>query len=377
MSRKIGVDLHLLSGKHQGSRTFLVNILAEILRLDRDNEYFVYLNDRRGFYPALGLVGDEWERRKNIRLREYAFKSPLLRIAVNLPALEFRDRLDIFHSQYISPPITFARDVVTVHDILYETHPQYFTRPFVLRSKLLIRTSARRAKMVLTDSLFSKSQLIDTYKIPEDRIEVVQGGVNTQRFNRQQIKEAGAYIENKFRLRDFILNVGRLEPRKNQLLLVKAYHQLIRTRITPERLVIIGGRDFLYEPIYRYVQENNLDRRVVILNAVADDELPLFFKAATLFVYPSFAEGFGLPVLEAMACGTPVIASDSTSIPEIAGEACVLIDPGEMSELSRAMAGLLDDPARREELTRKAVERAGRFSWKTAALKTLQVYNKL
>ena len=377
VSKKIGIDLHLLTGKYQGSRTFLVNTLAEILKLDKNNEYFIYLNDKENFFSSIGITRIECDHRENIHLRKYFHESRLFRIGINIPIFEFQDRLDIFHSQYISPLFSFAKDIVTIHDILYETHPQFFSSLFVLRSRVFIRISAQRSKKILTDSLFSKSQLVDIYKIPEQKIEVIPGGADTGRFNEEKKEEAREYIENRFGIRDFILNVGRLEPRKNQLLLVKTYDHLVKTKKIEEKLVIVGPRDFHYEPIYRYVQNNNLRGRVFILNFIGDEELSAFFKAATIFVYPSFAEGFGLPVLEAMACGIPVVASDSTSIPEIAGDSCLLINPYDKDALIQAMAGLLDSPALREDLSARGVKRASQFSWKAAAEKTIKVYNRL
>jgi glycosyltransferase involved in cell wall biosynthesis len=375
LKKKIGIDFHLLSGKYQGSRTYLVNIIPELLILDKENYYFVYLNDKNAFS---GLTAkNQLAMTDSYTLREYFFKSPLFRLGINIPLMECRDRLDIFHAQYISPLFSFARCVVTIHDILYETHPQFFSKTFVARSRFFIPLSARRADKILTDSLFSKSQLVEKYRLGEEKIEVIHGGVDTGKFNRLDKDKAKEYIYEKYGKKNFLLNVGRLEPRKNQLALIQAYDDLLRTMKMDEELLIIGPKDFQFELLYQYIRENGLEKKISIFNDIEDDELPLFYKAAKIFIYPTFAEGFGLPVVEAMACGLPVIGSNTSSIPEIVGEAGLLIDPYNVEDLKEGIKRLLLSPILRDQLSLKAVERSSRFTWKEAALKTLEVYNNL
>jgi len=372
MGKKIGIDFHLLSSKYQGSRTYLINIMHELMKIDRDNTYYICIDDKEKV-PSL----DEHVERDNFPLRKYYFKNPIFRLGINIPFIEYRDRLDIFHSQYISPAFSFAKEIVTIHDILYETHPQFFTKFFIARSKFFIRISARRATKILTDSKYCKSQLINIYKIPEEKIEIINGGANTEKFNTLNKDRAKEYIYKKFKIRSFILNVGRLEPRKNQISLVKAFHYLLRTNKIDEKLVIIGPKDFHFKPIYQYILNNNLESSIFIFNTIGDYELLLFYKAASIFVYPSFAEGFGLPVLEAMACGIPVIASNSSSIPEVVGDSGILVNPHKLENLIDAIKTLLNRSSLRKELSEKAINRSKIFSWKSAALRTLKIYNEL
>ena len=375
MQKKIGIDFHILSQKYQGSRTYLFNIIHQLMKLDKENLYYIYVNNKNDFSP----LQDKAKKIavENFVPKEYIFKSRILRLGINIPFFEYKDKLDIFHTQYIVPLFSLGKQIVTIHDILYESHPQFFSKTFIARSRILIRNSAHKASKILTDSVFSKSQLIEIYKIPEQKIEIIYGGADREIFNPRNKKNAIENIFKKYKIRNFILNVGRLEPRKNQITLVKSYHELLKTYDIEEKLVIIGPKDYNFSPIYRYIFENNLVNHVYIFNTIGDQELPFFYKAATLFVYPSYAEGFGLPILEAMACGIPVIGSNTSSIPEVVGDCGILIDPHKMEDLTNAIKKLIDSPSLKAKQSEKAIERSKNFTWKNAALKTLKIYNEL
>jgi glycosyltransferase involved in cell wall biosynthesis len=260
--------------------------------------------------------------------------------------------------------------VATIHDILYETYPEYFTRFFKLRSSLLIRRTARKAKLVFTVSEYSKRSIVKNYRISPHKITVTYNGVNTNKFFPGS-EDEDIVTRRGLRSGCYILSVGRIEPRKNYVSLITGYARL--NQDSPP-LVIVGQNHFRYTDVADTIHKLSLKGRVIVLNDVGDEELPALYRHARLFVYPSWAEGFGMPILEAMASGVPVICSDTTALPEIAGEAACLIPPGNSQRLSEALHGLLADIEQRKVLIDKGLTQARRFSWQTAAEKTLAGY---
>jgi glycosyltransferase involved in cell wall biosynthesis len=360
---RIGIDAHHVNGKPQGSRTYLVGLLRALSRIAHD-DVVLY-----SFEPA--------ETRKllsspTFHHRRVFPRSARLRVPFVVPALQWIDRLDVFHSQYIAPPLSFVPEVVTIHDLLFETHPELFRGAFSKRSVHLIRRSARRARVVLTVSEYSRRALVDLYGLAEDKVRVTPNAVDHERFR----PLAGGLDEVRDRYHldgPFVLSVGRLEPRKNLARLVRAFSRARRRLDSGLRLVLAGPMDFRFRDVVEEV-ERQPDDQVRLLGAVSDDDLPALYNLAEALLYPSLVEGFGMPVLEALACGTPVLSSPRGALPEVGGDAVLWTDPEDEDALAAGIESIVSDGALRDRLRRRGIERAGGFDWERTATRTLDAY---
>lgn len=233
-----------------------------------------------------------------------------------------------------------------------------------------MRLSARRAGHVFTVSAFSKAEIARRYGVAEDRITVTPNAADPARFfpgdAGQELVTARGFTPG-----NYILSVGRLEPRKNHATLIRAYAKL---GADAPPLVIVGQRDFGYGGIFAEIRLANLEGRVHLIEDADDSELPAFYRNASLFVYPAFAEGFGMPPLEALASGVPVVSSNTTSIPEVIGDAGLLIDPSNTSALTAAMGKILSDPALAARLVEAGLKQAVHFNWIESARCVRQQY---
>ena len=357
--------MHVVDGIFQGSRTHVLELFSEVIRISPDIYFVLFLENidlLRTFSPIFSA--------KNVELVHMPHTNPIKRLCWQLPMLQRKYRLDILHTQYILPIPSFSAGMVTIHDILFETHPRYFTPLFRLRSKILMRLSARRASHVFTVSEFSRQEMLSRYRIAPEKISVIHNGVDETRF---YTGDAGRDIVEGRGLssKGYVLSVGRLEPRKNHVTLLQAYAKLQNATIP---LVIIGQPHFGFDEVFQSIRNLNLESRVHILSDVKDGDLPAFYRHAKLFVYPTSAEGFGMPPLEAMASGVPVISSDSTSIPEVVGDAAVLVPPSDTDALAGAIEHLLSDPKFYSDMQQRGLEQVKAFQWNTAAEKIRAVY---
>jgi glycosyltransferase involved in cell wall biosynthesis len=233
-----------------------------------------------------------------------------------------------------------------------------------------------RADLVLADSQSTKDDLVELLGVEADRIEVVYPGVE-ERFHPIENQALLEEVRRRYNLPPrFILGLGTLQPRKNFVRLIEAYSLLV-TRHSSLQLVIAGGKGWLYEEIFATVERLGLEKKVVFPGFVADEDLPALYNLAELFVFPSLYEGFGLPPLEAMACGTPVITSDASSLPEVVGEAGLMVEATDVEGLTQAMQRVLEDSALRERMIAKGMKQAKKFTWEQAAAKLLSLYEIL
>lgn len=362
---RIGIDFHVVDGIFQGSRTFVLELFSEVIRISPDIHFVLFLENAdllRAFSPTFN--------ENNVELVHMPHTNPIKRLCWQLPLLQRKYRLDILHNQYILPIPSYSTGILTIHDILFESHPQFFKFLFKFRSSILVRLSAWRAQHIFTISDFSKREIISRYGIRPDNITMIYCGVDRTRFF---LGEAGiGIIESRGLVsKSYLLSVGRLEPRKNHVTLLRAYAKLQYVELP---LVIVGQPDFKFDEVFQVIRDLHLENRVRILSDVKDEELPAFYRHAKLFVYPSWAEGFGMPPLEAMASGVPVISSDSTSIPEVIGEAGVLVDPGDVDALAEAINHLLSDQVFYSDKQQRGLEQVEAFQWSAAAKKVRAVY---
>lgn len=355
---RIGIDFHIWDGKFQGSRSYVLGLYKAAIRMAPDIDFVFFLRDTESLkaaHPEFGLAHVELVSvRKTSAWKRYAYQLTWLRI---------RHRLDVMHTQYRVPFLSADRTLCTIHDILFESHPEHFHRLFVMHSRLSIRHAAKAAGAVLTVSEFSRSEIMGRYGVDGRRIGVTRNGVDLVRFCPGDA-DAGTLSRYDLTPGGYILSVGRLEPRKNYARLIRAWGCLGED--APD-LVLVGQKDFMFTAIFDALRDAPRRERIHILERVDDKDLVHLMRGALIFAFPTLAEGFGMPVLEAMACGTPVLTSDVTALPEVTGDAAVLVDPTCVDAITQGLAGMLNDPDHLRLLASRGLERAGQWTWIGAA----------
>jgi glycosyltransferase involved in cell wall biosynthesis len=307
------------------------------------------------------------------------------RARLPLPVNWITGPIDIFHSpDFTLPPVSRGtRTLLTVHDLSFIRDPQ--SAPAVLRDYLndVVPRSVARADRVLADSQATRDDLVQLYRTPPEKIFVLYSGVH-ESFQPVTDSATLAAVRARYGLGDapFVLAVGTLQPRKNYVRLIQAFAatrsgQSNRPRDEALRLVIAGGKGWLYDSIFAEVERLGLQDRVLFPGFVADADLPALYSAACVLAYPSIYEGFGLPMLEAMACGTPVVTSTASCLPEVAGDAALLVQPTDVDALAAALDRALTDEALRADLIAKGRARARQFSWDEPARQLLEIYQSL
>lgn len=363
---RIGVDAHVMTGKFQGTRTYMYYLYKNLCRLKHDHE-FVFFGNWEGTRP----FGEDAEH------IDYLSDSRIKRLTYQTAPLIKKHGIDLLHVNYNAPLFLSCKLIVTLHDILWETHSQFFKPGQVLRNRLLSCLSSYRATQIHTVSEFTRNAVMQNYRVSREKIHVVPNGVDFNVYNHLNKEASAETIFSKYSVKDFILTVGRIEPRKNHLGLINACHQLIKRQVDLPDLVIIGQRDFSDEPVFQLVKQLNLEHKIHFLENISDDELPDFYRAAKLFIYPSFAEGFGLPPLEAMASGIPVITSRTTSMPEVTGTAASIIDPCDTDQLADEIEKIIGDHGLQEKMSQQSLARSKKWTWENAAKKYLLAVDHL
>lgn len=367
---RIGIDAHSVGMGAGGNETHYENLLRWLARVDDRNEYVFYFSHLNDAQMATYAPGPRFTATR------LAAKSSVLRVATLLPWAARRDRLDVFQAQYVLPPALGCKTLLTVADIAYEHFPASFPPLQALRCKLTIPNSIRRADHVLTVSQFSKRDIATRYHVDPDKITVTYHGADAI-FRPLDRAASRAEVEKRYGVSGpFILYVGRVQARKNVPRLVEGFAQL-KQRGAAHKLLIVGPKDYQFDQLLRTIERTQAAQDIVFTGYVPAEELPVLFNAGELFVYPSLFEGFGLPVVEAMACGTPVITSRGSSLEEVAGDAAWLIDPYETESLTAGLEKLLGDPALRAAFARKGLERSKHFSYEAAARQVMQLYERL
>lgn len=363
---KIGIDARSLQEKGTGAGRYLANLLKYYLEIDSNNKYFLYLNR-----PAEGL--DARYACRVIRLPGMPFSMPWMNI--RLPLALIKDKIDLLHLPFFGYPfIRPCPTVVTILDIVFEPHPEYLPPHKTAVLRAIFRHAARTAKKIIAISEFTKNEIIKYYGVKEDKVEVIY--LASDPVFRRIIDSSKCEQVNRVYgiTKKYILCVGAIHKRKNIERLLQAFKEL-KQKNDDVQLVLVGGVIWDSVDLNNLICGSGLTDSVVYLQYVPDEDLVYLYNSAEMLVYPSLYEGFGLPLVEAMACGTPVIASNATSIPEIVGEAGILFDPYNISEMSDAMATVLGDNTLKARLTDKSLKRAMKYSWLKTAQQTINIYN--
>lgn len=368
---RIGIDAHCIGQRKTGNETYTYNLVKHLGLLEPDGiDYVVYLTSKAGHNGGV-FVGPR-SRTKLIRP-----ETPYIRIPIGFASESRAEKLDVFHAQYILPHHLRCRTVLTVHDVIYERYPEFFTKPHYYRNKILIPWSCRRADHIITVSESSKRDLIEIYGLDPRRITVTYNGPHDCYRPLDQM-EAKEHVRRRYGVQgEFILYVGAIHPRKNVPRLLSAFTKLKSKQKIPQKLVIVGPKAWLATEAFRAIENHPAKGDIIVTGYVPQEDLAYFYNAATVFVYVSICEGFGLPVLEAIACGTPTITSRGSSLEEVAGSAAVLVDPLDVSAIVSAIENVLSDSNLRARLRELGVARSSRFSCHEMALRTQAVYRQV
>jgi glycosyltransferase involved in cell wall biosynthesis len=298
------------------------------------------------------------------------------RLTYTLPQLCRDWQADILHVTYNAPFISPCPVVVTVHDVLFQRYPEFFSARDRLLFATLLRLTLHRAAAIITDSASSQTDILHFYPWTTGKVHVVPLAANATFHPVEALEVRQAACARYGLVPGFILAVGNLQPRKNMLRLVAAFRSLLAQGIVRPQLVLVG-KDALRSDQFRgQVRDLVEDGRLVLTGYVPECDLPALYSAAGVFAYPSISEGFGLPILEAMACGAPVVTSDCSSMPEVAGSAALLVDPMQVDRIAAALHIALAQPALAEALRQRGRARVAQFTWDATARQTVEVYRR-
>jgi glycosyltransferase involved in cell wall biosynthesis len=370
---RIGIDATALPSKPVGAGNYIIQLIRGLARLETGCELVVFT------YPhGRGLIGlPETSGLRWVLLTERSPAQRLIWEQVAFPGLVQRAQIDLLHSPHYTRPVSLpCASVVTFHDMTFFLYPQLHTWARRVFFPLMIRLSARLADVILAVSESTRQDAIRLLGLSPERISVTPLGVSEQ-YRPMAQPDLLEAVRRRYRLPErFILYVGLVEPRKNLPGLIRAYHSLSASGNLPF-LVIVGQFGWRHTEVIRLVEQLGLHESVLFAGYVAPADLPMVYNLAEVFVYPSTYEGFGLPPLEAMACGTPVITTAVSAMPEHVGDAGVLVPPGDDHELAQALQRVLEDPHLRQELASKGPLRAAQFTWERTSRATLQVYRQV
>lgn len=363
----IAIDVHSLGSRAAGNETYYQQLLRGLALDGSQNQYTLFYT-----HPEAPQSNPADNRFRWITIPQ----NPLLRLGISLPRQVKQVAPDVFHCQYIAPPFLSSKMVVTIHDLAHEHLPGFAHPLETLVMRKLVRATAKRADRILTVSNFCAADIARTYQIAPEKIVVACPAVSEQ-FRPRDRGIAQEAVARKYGIEPpFLLYVGRIQARKNIGRLVEAYARLQQQGPAP-KLVMVGKPDWGFRQLQNTIDALNLRSRVVLPGYISGDDLPLFYNAAELFVFPSLFEGFGLPVLESMASGAPTITSRGSSLEEVAGDGALIVDPYDVQSLSDAMGKLLNDADLRRDLVARGLRRSKQFTvWKFAS-QVLEVYLSL
>jgi glycosyltransferase involved in cell wall biosynthesis len=294
--------------------------------------------------------------------------------SLGLPLHLLRNSFDLFHGTNYEVPLWSRRPtVVTIHDLSLLVHPEVHEPALVRRARWRLPLMAKSASKIITPSTSVKNEVCERFGISADKVAVTPEAPRTA-FKRREDAEVPELLKRLRLDRDFVLFVGTIEPRKNLRRLIEAFDHLLRTTSLSPKLVIAGGKGWLMDDFDTLIKQKGLEDRVCLTGYLEDEDLCGLYSTCAAFVYPSLYEGFGLPPLEAMACGAPVITSRIPSLMETVGSAARLVDPSNTEDVARAMAEMLSDVKVREHYAELGSNHVRKFSWEQTALETLEVY---
>lgn len=372
----IGIDARFAIKNRRGIGNYTLNLIQNLAEIDRENQYILYLD---------GGQSELLPEQDNIAIKYIKPSNYLLWEQISLPIQAKRDQLDILHCTGNTAPSKISPDIrliVTLHDVMYlndnllPASESYYQRLGRIYRRWIVKSIVRKAQKLITDSNYSKTDIYYYFPfLPKEQIIVVYPGVAKQRFLsiNKECSEDSFYLDwcREIGINGhYLLALSAVDPRKNIEFLIQNFLELDRCEKINSKLVLVGGCSQKLRNTYQ-------NKKIIFLDFVSDEDLSLLYNYAEAFIYVPLYEGFGLPPLEAMACGTPVIASNRTSVPEVVGDAALLVDPEDGEQLKSAICSLLADETLRQDLIERGLRRVQQFSWRKMAEETLQVYESV
>ncbi|MDA8217716.1 MAG: glycosyltransferase family 1 protein [Dehalococcoidales bacterium] len=353
----------------------LVEALAEV---DTENEYVLFYTYAGHKKPSWPFADQPNFVEKAASVSDRTLSVLWFRLGLPLPINLLIGDAALYHAtDFVLPPLRRTAGIVTVHDLSFILFPDHAESGLVSYLERAVPASVERARLVLADSENTRNDIVCLLDAEPGKVEVLYAGVE-RRFTVIDDEERLAGFRGHHNLvAPFILSVGTIERRKNLARLIRAYGLLRSRNRVDHKLVIAGKPGWLYADVFEAVSDLHLEEDVIFLGYVPDEDLPALYNLADLFVYPSLYEGFGLPPLEAMACGTPVVASDNSSLPEVLGDAYLSAAPTDTEALGHAIERGLADADLRRRLHERGIERAARFSWEASARRLLDLYRQM
>jgi glycosyltransferase involved in cell wall biosynthesis len=376
---RIGIDTTSAVMQGGGIGRYTRELVQATLAQDTDNEYILFSasmppdKSLPQIFPSNGRVtykiapvSEQWLYRLWYRAR--------LPVSVQ----RFMGKLDIFHSpDFVLPPVSGSiPTLLTVHDLSFVHFPEVYPEVLVNYLNKVVPWSVERATYILADSAATKQDLMETWQVPDEKVAVLYSGVGSA-FGRVEDEDEITAVRQKYNLGDvpYLLSVGTVQPRKNYQMLIQAFAPLADK--WPHNLYIAGGKGWLYDEMMTEIERQGLTNRVRFIGFVDDEDLPTLYSGASLYLFPSLYEGFGLPMLEAMACGVPVIASNVSSLPEVGGETAVMLPPHSPSEWTQTIDKILSSPEKQQKMVSLGYQKIQEFSWEKSSVQLLRIYQTL
>jgi glycosyltransferase involved in cell wall biosynthesis len=373
---KICYDARVVLNRKTGVSRYAWQLIEHLLKIDRENEWVVLVN------PALVEHHPLWQLRRYPNVQIRLMRTPRMGIAHYLWFLFAQTSIDadVYHYPHFDLPFLWksVKQIVTIHDLQYVKYPDFFVGLSRLKSvytRIATKLALLRADRVISVSKTTAKDIQRIYKYPESRISVIYEGVDPTFLKHYDSAEILQTLSRYRITRPYFLFVGQQRPHKNLPTLIKSFSKVV-ANLPNHALVIIGSGYKGYKEPQEMVARLGLQDRVRFIEYVSDEELAHFYSAATSLVYPSLYEGFGLPLLEAMACGTPVITSNVAAMAEIAGENAILVEPTNVDQLAEALLSVATDQRLRSSLIEKGLQHSRKFTWEQAAHQTLEIYRQ-
>ncbi len=366
---RVAIDIRKLHDF--GIGTYVSNLVRQLARLDRDTEYVLFARPEDA--PEVEALGRNF-RTVPLRAPNYSVREQF-----SLPLSLARSGATLFHApHYVLPPLTPCRAIVTIHDCIHLRFPQYLPNRLAhAYAWSQCWAATRRARRVLTVSEASKDDIIHFFDIPESKVTVIPNAID-ERFHAPRAEEEMVRVRERYQLPErFIMYAGNVKPHKNLERLIDAFVEVRKRGFDDVGLLLTGTEVSRYTMLRRAVHRHNLHRHVRFLGYQTTDTLAVLYRLADVFVFPSLYEGFGLSPLEALACGTPVVASNVSSLPEVLGDAAVLVDPHDPAAIAEGITRVLENADLRATLYEKGLDRVGYFSWEQSVRRIRRIYGEI
>ncbi len=378
-SRTIGIDITSAIMQGGGIGRYTRELTHALLALDGENQYRFFSAKPLPEPPVKDAVPTAVNAAYHpSRLNERWLYRLWYRLRLPLPVQWNTGKLDLFHSpDFVLPPTSGnIPTVLTIHDLSFAHYPDTFPASLVSYLNSVVPRSIKQATHLLADSLSTKRDLLHLWNVPEEKVTVLYAGVDG-RFQPVYDAERVTAVRRQYNIpaTPYILCVGTVQPRKNYPMLIRAFAPLVKE--LPHNLIIAGGKGWLNEELMGEIERQGIGGRVHFTGFVADADLPALYSGAELLAFPSLYEGFGLPLLEAMACKTAVLTSNASSLPEVAGDAAIQLPPDDEYAWTTELHRLLTDSDARQQLVQKGVQQSARFRWKTAARQLKTIYEEM